>query len=240
VFGSNEWFFEAPTRYLDPRQSFEHELALDDGVTVSVSFNAGLCKVTVSSLHDAETFGDAAAHAVAERIVDRLAFEVDVPLDAARLVGSRMMGGATTAFIPTSARLVRSIPSQETLHTMTESGWGSDSESAAAYHLYREALRSEDSIARFLLLWNLLVLLEGGEAEADAAVRREVPDVPLTSYRGRKGQVTVVLETRDEVAHMVQRPSHRQIPSVRTLRTAVENATAPLRLTARASLLAHR
>jgi hypothetical protein len=233
MFPANTWSFVASAEFFDDHQSFTWTFEALPNVNVSVALGSGRLCVTVATELDFDAFDEPLAIATAERVVDRLAYEFDVPVGPARLSGSAFKDGRCTAHAPTVRRIVRSVPGDDALRRLVHERWGSESnELAAACHLYREALLTTDPIAGFLLLWNLLVMLSGDDVAADLAVRRSSPKIAIVQTRPR-GECSVVLDTRDQIAHMVQRPEHRPAPSARLLREAVAAAMPHLRLAAR-------
>jgi hypothetical protein len=169
----NQWTFASTVQYL-AKDPFCFEFAPSSEIVASIASNGdGTLALTLTTPLELSVFDDTAAQAMADRIVDRLSFELDLAFSRAQLVSSLTKDGRATGSISSGGCGARQVPSHQALSDLVASGWGCESVAdAASNHLYREALNAADGMAQFLLLWNLLVLREGGAPGAARGTSR--------------------------------------------------------------------
>jgi hypothetical protein len=203
-------------------------------VGVSIAHRSAVLVVHVRSTLGADVFDENDAHAVAVQVVDWLAFGLDVALGDPLLKAFDLMSGRTMMTYDVATLEGQEAPDAAQMDALLGAGVLRDTSGTdLMLHIYREARTASDPIAAFLLYWNLLVMLHHGELEADAAVRTMAPDVRVASARRpRKGTVTEVLATRDDLAHMIRLAAAGDL-SIPTLRTAVDDALPHLKAAVR-------
>lgn len=221
----NEWEFVTTTDSWHKGDDLTFRFPPFPGVNANITYD-GMQQITIVLRTELEpaAFDDATAAEMATQVIDRLAFETCAPLTTPRLRSKIDKNGRFSAGFQTMRQVTCAPPSEEVVEKISESRYKRVSlEDAAAFRLFRESLIAQDQIAGFLLMWNLLVMLERNEQNADQAIKTCCPTVPMV--KPRKGKCrTSVRDARDEVAHMVQRPAYRARPDVGALRSSVGKA----------------
>ena len=198
------------------------------GVLVSVTFGKRVAalSIRIESELGLRVFGREAARDLADKVTDRLALEFDLALDPLVPVLEQLDEERAVQSFPIRSYVGQAPPSTAALLALVGRGWGQESGPlAAACHIYREAKATHDLIARFILQWSLLVMLNAGsEHQADESVSRAFPEIPQVVSRARNGRtITQVLDVRDSIAHMVRHSSEGGL-SVPALRERVRSA----------------